>query len=683
MPPTAVSTLDFRNVFVLAPEIALAVWGLLVLMVDVGWLRKRPSPERQQITSRLAMAGALVALVVSLIPLLVRFNIYGLQQTLNFVRIDPESHPDPVYFFGTIAGDLLTETLNVVFVLMLALVIRMSTSWTFTDSWGEYFALLFWSTVGMMLLAAADELLTLFLTLEMMTICLYLCTAIEKDKRRSAEGGLKYFVYGSVSSALFLFGLSLLYGLTGTTTFFAINWLLTPQKGTHAIGLGGNVVGATALLLMLVGFGFKVAAVPFHQWAPDAYEGAPAPVTAWIATGSKLASFVALMKLLLFALGPWADQAGNPSTPGWIGVVAALSAASMTFGNLAALAQRNLKRMLAYSSIAHAGYMLVGVVAAGVSARREESAGSVLYYLVVYGFSNIGAFAVAAWLARDKKTDDISDLNGLGFQNPGLATCILLLMLSLIGMPPLAGFFGKLYMFMEALNEGKDAPGRLTLLWLVALGLLNSVISAFYYVRVLKAMFLRQPEGEALAAPSSSISLPILVGTFVVVMFGLFPEPLIDGMKAAAVPMLEVSGLVSRDAGIARAVSDQAAYHPTPAPTEPFPAESAATLPPTAAPGGAAEKGAGPDARKGGGVPKKQGGVPKKQGGVPKKAGGPGTMAMPPGYPAPFGPTNPAMTKGEAPKKNAPASPTTEKAAQPSETPKKKEEAKPASAPKS
>jgi NADH-quinone oxidoreductase subunit N len=542
MPAYVVPTLNFRHFFVLAPEIVLAVWGLVVLMVDVGWLRRRSSDERRRIVGWLALAGTLVGLATAVVPILARFNVFQLQESMNFARLDYRGEPDPVLFFGTLSGDLLTEWFNLLFVILLALVVRMSMAWSFTKNWGEYFALLFWSTVGMMLLTAAEELLTLFLTLETMTICLYLCTAFEKDKRRSAEGGLKYFVYGSVSSALFLFGLSLIYGLTGTTGLNAIRFALQPVSGTGAVGLGGNVVGATAVLLILVGFGFKIAAVPFHQWAPDAYEGAPAPVTAWIATGSKVASFVALMKVLLHGLGPWASQGQNPATPGWIGIVAALSAASMTFGNFAALAQRNLKRMLAYSSIAHAGYMLVGVAAAGVSARHEESAGSVLYYLVIYAFSNVGAFAVAAWLARDKGTDDIDDLNGLGFQHPGLATCIVVLMLSLIGMPPLAGFFGKLYMFMEALNETNQVG--LTLVWLVFLGLLNSVVSAFYYVRVLKAMFLRNPSREPFAPASSTIALPIVVATVVVLGFGIFPSPLIDTMKAAAVPMLTSSGIL-------------------------------------------------------------------------------------------------------------------------------------------
>jgi NADH-quinone oxidoreductase subunit N len=538
---STVATLDVRQFFVLAPEIVLAVWGLLVLMVDVGLFRKRTSAARRQATGRLALLGTLVAFATACASLVVRYDLFGYGSALNFSGIDFIENPDPVVFYGTISHDLLTETFDLLYVLLLALVVWMSMAWSFTEDWGEYFALIFWSTVGMMLLTASEELLTLFLTLEMMTICLYLCTSFEKTRQRSAEGGLKYFVYGSVSSALFLFGLSMIYGLTGSTQFDAIRQVIMPVNRDYA-GLQGNIAGATAVLLMLVGFGFKVAAVPFHQWAPDAYEGAPAPVTAWIATGSKMASFVALMKVLLHALRPWASPLDQISSPGWLGVVVVLSAASMTYGNFAALAQRNLKRMLAYSSIAHAGYMLVGVAAAGLSVKREESAGSVLFYLVIYAFSNLGAFAVAAWLARDKGSDEIDDLNGLGHQYPLLATCTLLLMLSLIGMPPLAGFFGKLYMFMEALNE--RAFGRLTLLWLVGLGLLNSVVSAFYYVRVLKAMFLRDAEHGNLAPPSSSIAAPILLATAVVIGFGVYPDPLVGMMKSAAVPMLSSSGLM-------------------------------------------------------------------------------------------------------------------------------------------
>ena len=209
-------------------------------------------------------------------------------------------------------------------------------------------------------------------------------------------------MYGSVSSAFFLFGLSLLYGLTGTTRFDAISLVLKGSKNVQLvqIGLEGNIAGATAVLLLLVGFGFKIAAVPFHQWAPDAYEGAPAPVTAWIATGSKIASFIALMKVLLHVVISWSNIKDHPLSPGWLGLLAIMAAATMTYGNFAALGQKNFKRMLAYSSIAHAGYMLVGVLAAAVSAHKHIAAAAVIYYLVVYGFTNIAAFGVAGWLAR-------------------------------------------------------------------------------------------------------------------------------------------------------------------------------------------------------------------------------------------------------------------------------------------
>ncbi|MBX6315390.1 MAG: NADH-quinone oxidoreductase subunit N [Isosphaeraceae bacterium] len=525
MPVNAVPMLRFADFLYLAPEIVLTAWGLIVLMVDFGPMRRSPGPRRRMVLGWLTLAGAVLTLATVLI------DVPGWRPSESEVA-------DPVLFFNTIAGDRATFWMNLLVALLLAVVVGVSMAWEFTEHWGEYYALLCWAAVAMMLLVASEELLTLFLTLETMTLCLYVATAFEKARRRSAEGGLKYFVYGSVSSALFLFGLSLIYGLTGSTRLEAIHFALSGPNATVPVGLAGNVAGAMAVLLVLVGFGFKIAAVPFHQWAPDAYEGAPAPVTAWIASGSKVASFVALLKVLVFALGPWARKTEIIS-PGWIGIVAAIAAVSMTFGNFAALAQRNFKRMLAYSSIAHSGYILVGVLAASVSTRHDAAAGSVLFYLVIYSVTTVGAFALAAWLARDLGRDDIDDLNGLGYRSPGLAACIVVLMLSLIGMPPLAGFFGKLYMFMEALRAPEVS--RLTLLGLVALGLLNSVVSAFYYVRVLKAMFLRPPGERAVAAAPAGIYWPIVLATGVAVVFGLYPAPLLDQMKLAAAPMLQPS----------------------------------------------------------------------------------------------------------------------------------------------
>lgn len=540
MPATAVPMISAREFLYLAPEIALTAWGLIVLIADFAFLRKATSGSR-----RLALGG---------------LTFLGLLGTLGLTYLDLPTFTglaynveDPLIFFGTLASDLLTSRLNFVVLVLLMMVVAMSMAWDFTRHWGEYYALLLWAGVGMMLLIASEELITLFLTLETMTLCLYLATAFEKDRRRSSEGGLKYFVYGSVSSALFLFGLSYIYGMTGTTRLDAIRTALNFQAGPT--GLSGNMAGTIAVLLILVGFGFKIAAVPFHQWAPDAYEGAPAPVTAWIASGSKVASFVALMKVLVFALGPWRDKGNVLNTPGWVGIVALIAAASMTYGNFAALAQRNFKRMLAYSSISHAGYMLVGVLAASVSV-NSDAAASVLYYLVVYAFTTTGAFAVAAWLARDKGADDIDDLNGLGFQSPIMAVCIVLLMLSLIGMPPLAGFFGKLYMFMEALNAGEK--GHLTLLWLVALALANSVVSAFYYVRVLKAMFLRNPGRTPAAEPTRGVRLSILFSTLVAVVFGIYPAWLMDPMSGSAIAMVSTGTPSSTISGTGKSSSKYA-----------------------------------------------------------------------------------------------------------------------------
>jgi NADH-quinone oxidoreductase subunit N len=530
MPTDTATVPPLREWFLLAPEIVLAVWGVVVLLVDVLALRRRSLAERSRTLGLLSLAGVLVALACAILPML-SATLGGLVPESLRVNLLTD---DLLIFSGTIAADAATAWLNVVLLVLLALVVALSMGWTFTESWGEFYALALWACVGMMLLIAAEELLTLFLTLETMTICLYLMAALEKGRRRSAEAGLKYFIYGSVSSALFLFGLSLIYGLTGSTRLWAIRAALLDPSATP--GLEGNVAGALAVLLVLVGFGFKVAAVPFHQWAPDAYEGAPAPAAGWIASGSKLASFIALVKVLVLGLGPWATDPQRITTPGWVGLIAVISAASMTYGNFAALAQRNLKRMLAYSSIAHAGYLLVGVLAAAVSRDRTEATGALLYYLVTYAFATVGAFAVAAWLARDLGSDEISDLDGLGSRRPFLALCIVVLMLSLIGLPPFAGFFGKLAIFMEALNTGEQ--GRLSLTWLVLLGLLNSVVSAFYYVRVLRAMYLRPATREAVAEPPSGVVWSVVLGTAVAVVFGLYPTGLLQPMRAAALPLL-------------------------------------------------------------------------------------------------------------------------------------------------
>ncbi len=527
-PPLAPDAFDL---VALAPSVVLTIWGLVVLAVDFGGMRGLPSARRGQVLGLVALVGVLLALVACALP--------------EYPGWGSRAGREPALFLGAAMGGPLVEWSNALIVVLLGLVVALSSSWAFTEHWGEYFALTLWAGVGMMLLVASEELLTLFLALEMMTICLYLLTAFEKGRPRSPEAGLKYFVYGSASSALFLFGLSLIYGLTGTTRLAGIGQAL--MAGGAQTGLAGDLAGSMAVLLILVGFGFKVAAVPFHQWAPDVYEGAPAPVSAWIATGSKVASVLALLKVMIQALGPYANRPDSLTGPGWVGLVALIAAATMTYGNFAALAQTNLKRMLAYSSIAHAGYLLVGVLAAAVSVEPAAAAGSVLFYLVVYAFTNLGAFAVAAWLCRDGQSEEIADLDGLGSRSPLLAACIVLLMLSLIGLPPLAGFFGKLFLFMEALNA---APRhRLTFLWLVMLALFNSVVSAFYYTRVLKALFLRPTRTDSGRKATPAVAASIALATLVAVGFGVYARPLADGaVRMGRSRMFTVGGKVEPDA---------------------------------------------------------------------------------------------------------------------------------------
>jgi NADH-quinone oxidoreductase subunit N len=508
------SGLSIQDFVIFSPVILLTIWGLLSLIFDLTLLAGQDPTTRNRALGMWTLAGLVGSLVLS--------------QFLSYKFMGPSAGTDPQIFFGSLNGGVLFIQFTSLVILFAVLITCLSMVWNFTSHWGEYYAMLIWSSVSMILLIAAEDLLTLFLALETMTICLYLMTAMEKSKQRSAEAGLKYFVYGSVSSALFLFGISLVYGMTGTLSIAEIGHILS---STEKPGLTGNVVGGVAVLMILVGFGFKVSAVPFHQWAPDVYEGAPTPVSAWLASGSKLASLVAMVKVMGGGLGSWAST-NSPTSPGWVGLLALISAATMTYGNFAALGQTNLKRLLAYSSIAHAGYMLVGVIAVGLSTEPEEAAAALFFYLVVYGLTTIAGFALAAWIDRDRGTEEVEDLNGLARRHPYIGVAVCILMLSMIGIPPTAGFFGKLYMFMEALNVG--GTDKVTMVGLVALGLFNSVVSAFYYIRILKAMFFRESDRADLKPMGPEIALPLGLGAVLTLFFGFNSSILLSDMESVS-----------------------------------------------------------------------------------------------------------------------------------------------------
>ena len=366
---------------------------------------------------------------------------------------------------------------------------------------GEFYALMVLATLGMIFMAATNDLMMIFLGLELMSIPLYVLAGFRKNRFESNEAGLKYFLLGAFASGFLLYGMALIYGTTGTTNLGRIGAFLTASPILHTPLLA---VGA---LLLFVGFAFKVSLVPFHMWTPDAYEGAPTTATAFMSAGAKAAGFAGLLRVAMVAL---------PSvTPDWTQLLTALAMLTMTVGNVTAILQSNLKRMLAYSSIAHAGYVLLGVIAGGAA-----GASAVLFYLAVYSVMNLGAFGIVSLMGRG--TDErvrVQELAGVGFARPWLGAALAIFMLGLAGIPPTAGFLGKFYLFRAALAEGHLA--------LVIVAVLNSVIAVYYYLRPVVVMYMTQPDAEALEvspALPATLALVALVGlTF---WLGVWPAPL-------------------------------------------------------------------------------------------------------------------------------------------------------------
>lgn len=380
---------------------------------------------------------------------------------------------------------------------------------------GEYLAMLLLATVGLMLLVGSEELLVIFIGLELLGLSLYVLTAFNKIDIRSAEAGVKYFLFGSTASAFTLFGISLIYGMSGSTSLTAIGQKLTADSVQPLL--------ATGIVMTLIGFAFKIAAVPFHLWAPDAYQGAPVPSAAFIASGSKVASFVVLGKIVLVGFAPIHGSANwHALIAGWSPVLAALAAFSILLGNLVALAQTNLRRLLAYSAVAHGGYTLLGLVAGG-----RDGFSATLFYTTIYAITLIGAFGVVGLVRRATGGDDLQDFSGLSARSPLLAGCMAIFMLSLAGMPPLAGFFGKFYLFSAALR----ADANHGLLWLVALALFGSLISLYYYLIVLKVIFVDQSK-ESDSRDSSFVTrhfvseLTVSTLAALVLFFGIMPQTL-------------------------------------------------------------------------------------------------------------------------------------------------------------
>ena len=424
-----------------------------------------------------------------------------------------------VFLEGMLVVTPLTQSIKIALLVFTILTLVISVDTDFTTHVGEYFALILLAAVGMMFLVSSEDILMIFISLELTSLSLYILTAFNKRNPKSAEAALKYFLFGGMSAAVSLFGLSLLYGLSGATN---LGQIAAAIKGPRL-----DPLLVLAIVMTVTGFGFKVAAVPFHLWAPDAYEGAPAPSAAFIASGSKVAGFFILARVMMLG---FKGAEGTGTWPGWVDLLAILAAASMLLGNLAAIVQSSVRRLLAYSAIAHAGYMLLGVLPHG-----DQSLAALVYYVITHGLATLGAFGVVSIVEGRAGGGRLSDFGGLSRRAPVLSFCMLIFMLSLAGIPPLAGFFGKFYVFASALNAN---AANLSLLWLVVVALAMSAVSLYYYLQVLKQIYIVGPGPGSAPMPAPALTQVVVVLlALAVVVLGCIPNlllgPLLRAIHAA------------------------------------------------------------------------------------------------------------------------------------------------------
>lgn len=473
------------------PEILLT--GVIVILVIADIILKK---EKSPWTSMVALLG----IVVTFVTVLAQYKLGSHSLFNDMLVVDPFA-----LFFKVL---FLASTFIVIFLSIGSLELSGRPV-------GEYFTLLIATTLGMFLMASATNLITIYISIELVSITSFILATYLKTRRRSSEAGLKYTIYGAFSSGLMLYGISLLYGLTGTLNIYEIQTVLatsSPDKLTLFV----------SVLLILGGFGYKIASVPFHFWTPDVYEGAPTPITAFLSVGPKAAGFALLIRFFNVALtsgtssghvGDWSVLSGLD----WAQLLAVISAATMTLGNLVAIVQNNVKRLLAYSSIAHAGYALMGTVVLS-----EQGIHATMFYLVVYYLMNIGAFLVVIINQELVGSESIEDYKGLAWRAPIPAVAMGVFLFSLTGLPPTAGFVGKFYLFAAVIKAGTSYY------WLAVVGIINSVVSLYYYARIIKAMFLDKSLEEKLTPVAISPFFVTLLVVLVVptILLGIYWAPL-------------------------------------------------------------------------------------------------------------------------------------------------------------
>jgi len=476
----------------LAPELSLLGFALAVILLDLFIKQKK-------VLAAVSIAGVIVSAGFTV-------AMWGA--------------PSVAIFYRMLAVDNFALFFKLLFLAAAGLIILASQDYVskFERFQGEYYALVLVSAVGMMLLAAAADLITIYVALELSSISLYVLASFLKDQK-STEAGLKYLLLGAVASAVLLYGMALVFGFTGRTCLVCIADFV---QGMPGAGLLNNPALLLGIILLAAGFGFKIACFPFQMWVPDVYEGAPTPITAYLSVASKAAGFAVILRVFFVALG----------SPDWLSLnwgmmFAILSAITMTVGNIVAIVQTNIKRMLGYSSIAQAGYLMVGLATVGMAAGNDALGQSgLLFFLMSYAVTNLGAFIAVIAISNKIDSDVIDDYTGMGKRAPLMALALSFCLISLIGLPPTAGLIAKIYIFSGAVQHG--------LLWLVIVAVINSCVSAFYYLRVVRVMWLGAPASEEKVPSSWALRTALLLCCLFVLLLGVVPGGFVGIAEAAA-----------------------------------------------------------------------------------------------------------------------------------------------------
>ena len=464
------------DLIALAPVLVLSVFAMGVLVLDL-WAGKNKT---------LLMFVSLVGLLMTAISAFAK-------------------HPIPAFAFtDSYTVDHLSLFFICIFTLSSALTILLSSEYNEREGIkaGEYYSLILFCTVGMILLASSTDMIMIFLGIEIVSICLYVLAGIKRDNPASNEAALKYFLLGAFATGFLLYGMTLVYGSTGSTNLFKIAEFVKSDSAQS------NPLLLMGIVLLVIGFGFKVAAAPFHMWAPDVYQGAPTPVTAFMAVGPKAAAFAAFFRIF--------SEAVPDLAPSWEILLCTIAVLSMVVGNLGAIMQTNIKRMLAFSSISHAGYLLIAVIA-----KSSLSGSSLLFYMLSYAFTTFGAFGIIILLGRKGEENlELENYSGLAYKHPLMALSMTVFLLSLGGLPPFAGFVAKFYIFSAAIEEG--------FVTLVIIAVLNSAISFYYYLKVVVFMYMKEPAGEFQISLTPVTLFVVILGLIGTIQLGIFPDTIIS-----------------------------------------------------------------------------------------------------------------------------------------------------------